>query len=90
MRVKWLSCVQLFATVWSAAYQAPLSVGFSRQEYWSGLPFLPPGDLPNPGTEPTFLMFYAWGGVFFITNTTSEAQYYAQKILKMLPENYVL
>ena len=38
---------------WTVAYQAPLSMGFPRQEYWSGLPFLPPGDLPNPGTEPT-------------------------------------
>ena len=48
-----------------------------------GLPNL--GNLPNP----TFLMFYAWVGAFFITKTTSEAQYYAQKILKMLPENYL-
>ena len=41
-----------FATTWTAAHQAPLSMGFSRQEYWSGLPFLPPGDLPGPGIEP--------------------------------------
>ena len=47
-----LSRVQLFATSWSIAHQAPLSVGFSRQEYWSGLPFPSPGDLPNPGIEP--------------------------------------
>ena len=47
-----LSCVQLFATPWLVAHQAPLSMGFSRQEYWSGLPFPSPGDLPNPGTEP--------------------------------------
>ena len=47
-----LSCVQLFATPWTVAYQAPLSMGFSRQEYWSGLPFPSPGDLPNPGIEP--------------------------------------
>ena len=39
-------------TLWSAARQAPLSMGFPRQEYWSGLPFLPPGDLPNPGIKP--------------------------------------
>ena len=38
---------------WTLAHQAPLSMGFSRQEYWSGLPFPPPGDLPNPGIEPT-------------------------------------
>ena len=43
---------RLFATPWTAAYQAPLSMGFSRQEYWSGLPFPPPGDLPDPGIEP--------------------------------------
>ena len=50
-----LSCfshVQLFAAPWSIAHQAPLSMGFSRQEYWSGLPFHSPGDLLNPGMEP--------------------------------------
>ena len=46
------SHVRLFATLWTVAHQAPLSMGFSRQEYWSGLPFLPPGDLPNPAVEP--------------------------------------
>ena len=50
--VKSLSCVPLFATPWTVAYQAPLSMGFSRQEYWSGLPFPSPGDLLNPGIEP--------------------------------------
>ena len=50
------SRVQLFATLWTAACQAPLSMGFFRQEYWSGLPFLPPGDLPNLGIEPNSLM----------------------------------
>ena len=47
-----LSLAQLFATPWTAAHQAPRSMGFSRQEYWSGLPFPSPGDLPNPGIEP--------------------------------------
>ena len=47
-----LSHVQLFVIPWTAAYQVPLSMGFSRQESWSGLPFLSPGDLPNPETEP--------------------------------------
>ena len=47
-----LSGVPLFATPWTAAHQAPLSMEFSRQEYWSGLPCPPPGDLPNPGAEP--------------------------------------
>ena len=42
------------ATPWTVAYQAPLSMGFSRQEYWSGLPFSSLGDLPDPGTEPVF------------------------------------
>ena len=51
-KVKSLSHVQLFATLWTVAHQAPLSMGFSRPEYWSGLPCPPPGDLPNPGTEP--------------------------------------
>ena len=44
-----LSRVQLFATLWTVAHQAPLSMRFSRQEYWTGLPFPPPGDLPDPG-----------------------------------------
>ena len=55
--VKSLSRVQLFATPWTVAYQAPPSMGFSKQEYWSGLPFPSPGDLPNSGIElgsPTF------------------------------------
>ena len=52
MKVKSLSRVRLPATPWTAAYQAPLSVGFSRQEYWSGVPFSSPGNLPSPGTEP--------------------------------------
>ena len=52
VKVKSLSRVPLFATPWTIAYQAPLSMGFSRQEYWSGLPFPSAGDLPNPGIEP--------------------------------------
>ena len=47
-----LSHVQLFVTPWTVAYKGPPSMGFSRQEYWSGLPFPSPGDLPNPGIEP--------------------------------------
>ena len=47
-----VSRVQLFVTPWTVAYQAPPSMGFSRQEYWSGVPLPSPGDLPNPGTEP--------------------------------------
>ena len=52
VKVKSLSRVQLFATPWTIAYQAPQFKEFSRQEYWSGMPFLSPGDLPNPGIEP--------------------------------------
>ena len=54
--IKWkrqsLSRVRLFGISWTVGHQAPLSVGFSRQEHWSGLPFSPPGDLPGPGMEP--------------------------------------
>ena len=52
VKVKSLSRVRLFATPWTVAYQAPPSMEFSRQEYWSGLPFPSPGDLPGPGIEP--------------------------------------
>ena len=52
VKVKSLSRVRLFETPWTVAYQAPLSMGFSRLEYWSGLPFPSPGDLPDPGIEP--------------------------------------
>ena len=52
VKVKSLSRVQLFVTPWIAAHQAPLSMGFSMQEYWSGLPFPSPGDLPDPGIKP--------------------------------------
>ena len=52
VKVKSLSHVRLFVTLWTAAHQAPQPMGFSRQEYWSGLPFLSPGDLPDPGIEP--------------------------------------
>ena len=47
-----LNHVQFFATSWTKTHQAPLAMGFSRQEYWSGLPFPPPGDLPDPGIKP--------------------------------------
>ena len=50
VKVKSLSLVRLFATPWTAAYQAPPSMGFSRQEYWSGVPLPSPGDLPKPGS----------------------------------------
>ena len=59
VKVKSLSRVWLFATPWMVAYQAPWSMGFSRQEHWRGLPFPSPGDLPNPGIEPGSLALEA-------------------------------
>ena len=59
-RKRVLSCVQLFVTPWTVACQAPLSMGFSRQEYWSGLPFPSPGELPDPGIEPRSLALQAY------------------------------
>ena len=67
------SHVQLFVTPWTVACQAPLSMGFSRQEYWSGLPCPPPGDLPDPGIEPVPIMSPALAGRFFTTSATWEA-----------------
>ena len=67
---KSLQSVRLFATVWTVAHLAPLPVGFSRQEYWSGWPCPSRGDLPNPETE---LMSPALKGGFFTTSTTWEA-----------------
>ena len=65
-----LSHVQLFATLWTVVRQAPLSMGFSRQENWSWLPCPPPGDLSNPGIEPMSLMSPTLVGRFFPTNAT--------------------
>ena len=67
------SCGHLSATLWTVAYQAPLSMGFSRQEYWSGLPWPPPGDLPDPGIKPASLASPALAGGFFTASTTQEA-----------------
>ena len=62
--IKCFSCVQLFVTPWTGICQAPLSMGFPRQKYWSGLPFPFPGNLPDPGIEPTSP---ALAGRFFTT-----------------------
>ena len=59
------SHVQLYVTLWTVACQAPQSMGFSRQEYWSGLPCPPPGNLPNPGIELMSVMSPALAGGFF-------------------------
>ena len=63
-----LLSVRLFATTWTVACQDPLSMQFSRQEYWSGLPFPPPGDLPDPETEPLSFASPALAGGFFTTD----------------------
>ena len=59
--------IWLFMTPWTVVFQAPLCMKFSRQEYWSGLPFPTPGDLPDPGIKPTSLVSPALAGGFFIT-----------------------
>ena len=67
MCVKCFRHVRLFVTPWTAACQAVLSMGFPRQEYWSGLPFPPLGDLLNPGIKPQSLVSPALAGRFFTT-----------------------
>ena len=64
------SHVLLFVTPWTVAHQAPLSMGFSRQEYWSGLPYLPPGDLPDLGIKPMSIVSPALAGGFFTISAT--------------------
>ena len=66
------SHIQLFATQWTVTCQAPLSIGFSRQEYWGGLPFPPPGDLPDPGITP---VSPALAGRFLITKPPRKPYY---------------
>ena len=66
------SRVQLFATPWTVALQAPLSVGLSKQEHWSGLPCSPPGDLPDPGVESPSPESPALAGGFFTTKPSGK------------------
>ena len=73
------SCVRCFSSSWTIARQAPLSMGFSRQEYWSGLPFPSPGDLPNPGIEPATLRSPALADGFFTTSATWESHVYTHR-----------
>ena len=84
-----LSCIQLFVTLWTAALQAPLSMGFSRQEYRSGLPSSPPEDLPSPGIEPESLVSPALAGRFFTTNAIWEALYICIYIFFLLCPKWV-
>ena len=67
MKVNLLSRVQLFVTLWGVAHQAPLSMGFFRQEYWSGFPCPSPGDLPDPGIEP-------WSPALHVDSLPAEPQ----------------
>ena len=69
------SCVQLCATLWAIAHQAPLFMGFSRQEYWSGLSCPPPWDLPNPGIQPVFLVAPALTGGFFTPQPLEDSDF---------------
>ena len=66
--VWFLSHTQLFASPWTVARQSPLLIGFPRQEYWSGLPFPSPGDLPDPGIKPVFFI----AGGFFTTEPSGK------------------
>ena len=84
-----LSHVWLFATPWAIAHQAPLSLEFSRQEYWSGLPFPPPGDLPNPGIELTSLTSPALAGRFFITGAPGKPVVCINHKLQSYPFSYL-
>ena len=70
------NCVWLFMILWTVARQAPLSMGFSRQEYWNGLPCPPPGDLLDWGIKPKPLTSSALGSGFFTISTTWEAQFW--------------
>ena len=63
--IQLLSCVRLGVTPWTVAHQTPLSMEFSRQGYWRGLPFPPPWHLPDPGVKPTSPVSPAWAGRFF-------------------------
>ena len=73
-------------TLWTVACQAPLPMGFSKQEYWSELSYLPPGDLLEPGTEPKSLTSPALAGGFFTTSTTWEALTALYKTVRNSPE----
>ena len=84
-----LSHVQLFATLWTVAHQAPLSREFPRQEYWSGLPFPSPGDLPDPGVEPVSPVSPALAGGFFTTRATCETLSNFQKTFSYKRIQYV-
>ena len=76
MRAKLLQSCPSHSTLWTVALQAPLSMVFSRQEYWSGSPCPPPGDLPDPGMEPTSLHLLHWQAEFLPLAPIVDLQYY--------------
>ena len=78
-----LSCVQLSVAPWTVAHQAPLSMGPSRQEYCSGLPCPPPGDLPNPGIGPAYSVSPALAGGFFTTEPAGKPEALGPLIIQM-------
>ena len=80
------SHVWVFTTLWTVSLQAPLSMEFSKEDYWSGLPCPTPGDLPNPGIKPTSLMSLALASGFFTTSARWEAPYVASVYLNYLCE----
>ena len=75
MHAKSLQSYSLFVTLWTVVHQDPRSIGFSRQEYWSGLLFPPPMDLPKPGIEPMSLKSPKLAGGFFTTSAIWETTY---------------
>ena len=74
----------LFATLWTVDHHTPLSMGFSRQWYWGGLPCPPPGDLSDPDIQPMSLKFPALAGVFFTTSTTCKAPWHLKMVTVLL------
>ena len=84
--VSHFSCVQLFATLWTVAHQAPLSMEFSRQEHWNGLPCPPPGDLPDPGIKPVCSTSAALASGFFPTSAPGKPTFYVHDTLKEIPD----
>ena len=78
------SRVQLFVTTWTVAHQAPLSMGFSRQECWTRLPCPPPGDLPDPGIRPVSLMSPALAGQFSTPSTKVHGECWASETTGLL------
>ena len=88
-----LSCVRLLVTSWTVARQAPLSMGYSRQEYWSGWSFPTPEDLLNAGTKPVSLVFSALAGRFFTTALSGKSlfpnHFILRKSIRPQQENYL-